>query len=241
VTTSTAFHIFDTAGNTTLFVDKPGLQREALLALPCEQAGYADVCQDSVVMAGNEFCVNACLAFAALKAMAGVAGHELRMAGETIQANAKGDLPKWEAKAVLPFGDSTLEDADGVNIVRLPGISHALVKTEEFPAPASALREGKRLFARLGLAAEPAAGIIWWQKSGDSYAILPVVMVPEAGTCNAEGACGSGSLALALFLGKGRHGIAQPSGCRLIVENRGRDIEITAEVRLVARGELWLA
>lgn len=235
------FHIFSTAGNTTLFVDSAGSQGRALASVPCEQAGFADPAQGIVEMAGGEFCVNACLAFAALQALNGINPEKMRMAGESVEIAAKGEPPLWTASAVLS-ADGSRQEQPECGIVHLPGISHVLLNMPEFPAPGTAFDQGRALLKQLGLEQEPAAGIIWWRKSGADYEIMPLVHVPAAGTFNLEGACGSGSMALSLFLGPGLRTIRQPSGESLLLENRGgRHVQVTAQVRLVARGELWLS
>lgn len=236
----TEFHIFSTAGNTTLFVEQPGAARAAIAALPCEQAACADLRVGEAVMAGGEFCVNACLAFAALQSLKKAALSSMLMAGHRIGIAASGSAPVWQTSAILPFGRAPLAEKSGYLIARLPCICHVLLETDVFPEEAEARLAGARLAASAGLAHEPAAGIIWWRRADDAYAIMPLVMVPGAGTCNVERACGSGSLALALCLGKGDYRINQPSGEALGVRHMGEELEITAQSRLVAHGEMWL-
>lgn len=236
------FCLFSTAGNTTLFVSAPDAALPALDIIPCEQAASVDIENGIVRMSADEFCVNACLAFACLRKLAGKETGQLRMLDIPVQLGANGECPHWLAKACMPFGQCVIENIDNIQIVHLPGISHALVRVDELPGPDTARIVGEKLLTDLHLRHKPAAGIIWHvRKGGSRYAILPLVSAPRAGTCNLEHACGSGSIALARILGQGSYEIEQPSGATINVCNAGENMEIEASVHLLAQGELWLA
>lgn len=230
------FWIFDTAGNTTCFADS--LAALALIPnwLGCEQAGCADIDKASVQMAGGEFCANACLAFAALSHMAGSASRIISMAGVRLPIEAAGQCPVWQTRARLPAHAINAQDGQAGCVARLPGIAHLLVESAEESAQTA--EKGQQMLQAHGLCGEPAAGVIWWRRNGARLTIRPLVAVPAAGVINMEGACGSGSIALAHALGPGEYEIEQPSGAVLHVANRNGEIALTASTRLAARGEI---
>ncbi len=236
----TAFHLFDTAGNTTIFVAEPDAPKKALKAIPAEQAAWADITTDHVEMAGGEFCVNACLAYAAMKTVSGGTPHELHMAGESVELDIQGAFPGWFCSAVMQPARGQTFEKNGYAIAQLPGIVHILAPVADFADNADAARRGTELIAEMGFASSPAAGVVWWRKNEDFHEIKPLVTVPAANTCNIEGACGSGSVALALSLGYGEYKIKQPSGQYINIKYSASILEISAPVKLMASGALWL-
>lgn len=233
----TRFWKFSTAGNTTLFVDDKAALRPALDIIGAEQAG-AIKCE-CLEMAGDEMCVNACLAFGCLMHLLGRQAKLMRICNQEIDVEASGEIPDWQCSASFPLNEFGCEYKDECRVIHLSGISHALVECGEFPAYADAITAAQSMMHELGLESVPASGIIWWRRSGGILEIMPVVSVPGAGTCNVEAACGSGSLALALCLPQGSHEIVQPSGEKLIVSvDRGR-VCVEAHTSLLAQGILW--
>lgn len=239
----TPFHLFSTAGNTTLFLEgAPGSLREAMNIIPCEQAALADVREARAVMAGGEFCVNACLAFAALLRLNGEESPVMRMVDQSVSLCISGAAPGWCVQATFPASMVSATCTGGKNLARLPGIVHALVEVDRGTSfPEDAIKQARRLWAAMDLDNEPASGLVWWRKVDSGFEILPVVQVPQAGTCNVEGACGSASLALAMLLPEGEYSVAQPSGSVLTVRRSGASLALAGPVRLLARGELCLS
>lgn len=237
---TTRFHLFSTAGNTTLFVDRAGSQLYAMSIAQCEQAAYADAQKGVAVMAGNEFCVNACLAFGALQACENIMPGKLSMLDKEVRLSVNGAMPHWQVDASFDCKDAHIEERNKYPVICMPGISHALIQTAKFPAEADALGAGKYIVEKLHMEDEAACGVIWWHKCDNGYAIMPLVFVPLAQTCNLEKACGSGSIALALYLGKGEYSIKQPSGGILRLCHKEDFMTVGAPVKLIARGEMWL-
>lgn len=232
--TSEPFWRFDTAGNTTLLLNSRDALGKALACIPAEQAGVLE--GEELFMAGGEFCANACLALAAWIDLANRQAFQARIAGQKISFGCTGALPAWHAWAEFDLSGWEVDRTGTWPIVHLPGISHVLVECAEFPDPARIENMASEIWGA-SLPGEIAArGIIWWKGSD----ILPFVHVPEAGTCNIEGACGSGSIALALAFGKGRHRIGQPSSEELVVEIKDHGVRLEGPVHLLAAGELWL-
>jgi hypothetical protein len=95
------------------------------------------------------------------------------------------------------------EMGDGVCLVRMPGMSHLLVDAERHPLPSMEPRQWKQASASwraaCGLDHAPASGVVWHQRQGRSHRIWPAVEVRASGSEHMETACGSASLALALY------------------------------------------
>lgn len=270
------FSKWSPSGNTTLLfpAEAIALSRQAATAalalmphqLGGEQAGFCQVRERRLRMAGGEFCVNATRAFGALLALeaeraARREGPEwaqgqrefactVRVSGwqEPVGIRVRGGLPQWHVAADLAVPACPVQQpAAGVTLVRLPGIAHLLLDErhafpDDFLAASSLLR---REFDLEGL---PASGIIWWRQVQHQLEMFPVVHVRDAGTTCLENACGSGALALGLRLCPSgelrRFVILQPGGepLTVTVDRQGRGVLATVEgpVRLVAEGRLWL-
>lgn len=257
------FSLFSPAGNTTLLLRSfpataaeraffCGRGMEIILA---EQAAFADVAEGLLTMAGGEFCVNAARSFGALldKQAGGSGGTTRRYAARVsgwqgdIELEAKGAQPHWVIGAKLALPPCPLmENAQGMQCAHLPGISHYLIQSAQFPAAAQAAEEARRLLQLHGTGQAAATGVVWWRKKGEKLAIWPYVMVPGAGTAMLESSCGSGSLALALALhaqnGRQNCALLQPGGDVLDIEldRDGKEALISGGVDFLAGGDLWL-
>lgn len=243
-----------------------------------EQAGFTDQRELRLRMAGGEFCVNASRAFGALLAfseearalrqgsLAGADGaakrtaaavdiverrYEVRVSGwqSPLRLFTRGCAPLWQVEARLRMPPCPITPlGEGLHLVRLPGISHLLLNAavhcfpEDCAAAAALLRE------RHGLAAEAAAGVIWWRERQGQLDMLPLVHVRDAQTTCLESACGSGALALALCLARSgsrrSFSIMQPGGSaldvRLFTEGQENLAAVDGPVSLVAQGRVWL-
>jgi hypothetical protein len=139
--------------------------------------------------------------------------------------------------------------AEGIHLVRLPGISHLILNTTLHPVPADWRKAAAGLRRRFKLEDEEAAGCLWLDHDKTAL-LMPVVWVRATDTAQQETACGSGSLACALHLlqGKGQNGgrvnIRQPGGEALdiIVREQAKSIRIwiSGRVACVARGEAFV-
>lgn len=250
------FSQFSTAGNTTLFLDSAESGQEksqgitarqveylaqSMRLIPVEQAGCVDFQRNILKMAGGEFCLNATLAYAVLSSLRRpYPACKLTIAGVNVHVTCCGQEPEWVAKAEFEKKLCAQKETEAGIVVTIPGISHLLYKTDEFPDHATALTIGKELFKKLGLDQEPAAGIIWYLQKAGELEILPLVLVPKAGTLNFEAACGSGSVALGYFLGTGKYRIRQPSGEMIVVSIKDNKIGIRAIVQELVCGSFWL-
>lgn len=227
--------------------------------LQAEQVGFLDLGADPVRldMMGGEFCGNACRAAAAVMAREGVglapcAGGlcgELSVSGAPgpVGLRVMGEGGDCWAEMPLPpvLGEGVMEPEAGVGLVRLPGITHLCLDEECHPFPADFAQATADLRARFGLDGE-AVGCIWYRQ-GEPCAIKPVVWVRSTDSTHFETGCGSGSLALAMWLGRGQKiptglTVLQPSGGVVGVrfEGDGPRAWIHGPVALVARGEAFL-
>ncbi|MDE5879000.1 MAG: hypothetical protein K2G99_03095, partial [Desulfovibrio sp.] len=150
------FSKWSSGGNTTLFLhDTDGSpQEQAALAravldpalLGAEQAGCVDLAARRLRMAGGEFCVNASRALGALLALTaspagamplrttvGVSGWE-----GPVELAVRGVAPHWEVAARLALPPQVAPETHAAaRLVRLPGISHLLVRLDAAEAPPS--------------------------------------------------------------------------------------------------------
>ena len=231
--------------------------------LQAEQVGFLDLGADPVRldMMGGEFCGNACRAAAAVMAREGVGlvrtgedlRGELRVSGVdrpvALRVAVDGDecWVEMPLPGVFAAGrqDWISELEPGLGLVRLPGITHLCLDEEMHPFAEDFENACATLRARFGLD-EEAVGCIWYRTS-PACAIKPVVWVRSTASTHYETGCGSGSLALALWLGRGKNlpmdlRVLQPSGSEIGVraDVDGPGVWIFGPVTLVARGEAFL-
>ncbi|MBZ2172630.1 diaminopimelate epimerase [Desulfovibrio sp. DS-1] len=140
--------------------------------------------------------------------------------------------------------------AEGLELVRLPGIVHLLLDASVHPFPDDWQAQARVLIARHGLEDEPAAGCIWHHGPLAAPSITPVVRVRDTDSILLESACGSGSLAYGLHRAAATGGetalaVRQPSGATIRVSVSRRDgltpeAWIGGTVRHVASGTAYL-
>lgn len=264
-------------GNTTILVPDTGLSvaqhplvaEEILRAghLEAEQAGFIDLAQRRLRMAGGEFCVNATRAFGLVLALesglplsspqearwrgtAYTSGMEQPVALEAV-CTARGHTVSLDLD--LPETPPCHALAPGFTLVRLPGISHLLIDAAHMPFPPDWREASAILRQRYGLNDCEAAGCVWWRRQQGIVVANPVVAVKHPRTVCHESACGSGALALALALSRDAEiapgietalDIMQPSGLPLHValapQPSGVRVRIGGAVRLVAQGTMYV-
>ena len=266
------FYKVSPGGNATILVldPVPSGQRAQIARLlmdanhlQAEQVGFLNLEANSVRldMMGGEFCGNACRAAAAVMAWEGVGlarideflCGELKVSGVdrpvALRVAADGDECWVEMPLPVAFAaggsDWILELEPGIGLVRLPGITHICLDEELHPFAEDFEKASATLRAKFGLD-EEAVGCIWYRIS-PVCAIKPVVWVRSTASTHYETGCGSGSLALALWLGRGKNlptdmRVLQPSGSEIGVraDGDGPGVWIFGPVTLVARGEAFL-
>lgn len=137
------------------------------------------------------------------------------------------------ARLTCPVNNTTFgspKQSETVNtLVHLPGISHLLIPTslENIPDENQCRSMSAHYRAVYGLESLHASGTIWYYKTPQGFAILPAVYVKDTNSLCLETACGSASLALALYRSisaghydsrpESSYAIRQPSGETLTV------------------------
>ncbi len=194
------------------FIDWPGKKRKPTAgSLP------------SLRMMGGEFCANAVRAYAGILACHEVDSLPWRgkikssgisapinayVAGEK-QIDAAIEVPLGEEYAIAPLdetqGTASLEQGA---VVSLPGITHIILpgipdgEGSDLKLDKDLMLSAQNRRRALGLENQAAVGCIWFDLKKDMVSMLPLVWVRDTNTCCLETSCGSGALALALFLGK---------------------------------------
>jgi diaminopimelate epimerase len=257
-------------GNPTILIldpvspgERAGISRTLMDAghLQAEQVGFLDLSADPVRldMMGGEFCGNACRASAAVMAREG-AGLEacvgglcgrLSVSGVREPVTVRVEGRSGECWAQMPMPDAAEEDVreleQGIGVVRMPGITHLLLDEDRHGFPEDFVRAVAGFRARFGLDGE-AVGCIWYRME-PVCVIRPVVWVRSTETTHYETGCGSGSLALALWIWRRQNfpiglQVMQPSGnpigVRIEPSGDGPRAWIHGPVELVARGETFV-
>ena len=231
--------------------------------LQAEQVGFLDLEADPVRldMMGGEFCGNACRAAAAVMAREGVGlarigedlRGELRVSGVDRPVALRVAVERDECWVQMPLPEASATGGNdwiselepGLGLVRLPGITHLCLDEEMHPFAEDFEEASAALRAKFDLD-EEAVGCIWYRTS-PACAIKPVVWVRSTASTHYETGCGSGSLALALWLERGKNlptdlRVQQPSGSEIGVraDGDGPGVWIFGPVTLVARGEAFL-
>ena len=124
-----------------------------------------------------------------------------------------------------------LDDGSAAALVDLGGIVHVVLEAA-FPAAAEAFRARHRaLCVQLDLAARPAVGVVWCERTHGRIAIHPVVWVREVDSFFYESSCGSGSIAAAAVCGVGS--VRQPSGREIDVTLDAAGIALASEMAVL--------
>ncbi|MBQ4133842.1 MAG: hypothetical protein IJD04_08965 [Desulfovibrionaceae bacterium] len=209
------------------FIDWPGKKRKSNAdALP------------SIKMMGGEFCANAVRAYAGV--LASQMGDSLPWRGKIESSGLSAPVNAYvmgserlDASIEIPLGNdfriSPLRSSEGDQLsldkgalVSLPGISHILLPGIPDSEGAGLELDNDLMLSaanrrrELGLEDQPAVGCIWFDLKKDMVSMLPLVWVRDTNTCCLETSCGSGALALALFLGRmgGKPGTGMPRDAR---------------------------
>ena len=263
-----SFSKLSAGGNTTVFLSVTGLggSEQARLArqvlapdmLGGEQAGFIDMGEQRLHMAGGNFSCNACRSFGALLAHEGVvqAGAlPVQCSGwpSPVELDVMGASPSYTVAATLELPKSVaVQDLGDTVLVFLPGIVHVLLDVAHHRPPttadaADAIRTIERLSEKLGLEGAPCVEAIWWRWKGEQVDMTPLVHVRALNTTMFESSCGTGALALGLWLARSGRGnsnfcMGQPSGDPLYVDilQWGTRARISGPVNLLAQGQVWL-
>ena len=226
--------------------------------LCADQVGFLSIINDipHMEMMGGEFCVNALRSAAAVFARKGILPRtgDKEWAGEITTSGASDSVHVsvretfkdviYESGIALPAPpqNSAQETAPGEVLVRLPGITHLLLDTARHSFPTNPLEAAKEKRREYGLEKEEAAGVVWFSEKEGAYSILPVVHVAATESAVLESACGSGSLALALYLSPEKElWVEQPSGHSLSIRFGSETAWIRGIVTVTAHGQAYVS
>ena len=217
-------------------------------------------------MMGGEFCLNATRAFASVLDELGLLERNGAISSGLVEVSGVSEkvaVRVTHTENSLPFAEACLhfeelpapqKIADGLSLVRVPGITH-IVQQGLMPSPAvrEAFCSEQRRF--LSLEHEEAVGHLWMTEDGDAeeessrLKLSPVVWVRDTASLCFESACGSGTLACALAehsrTGAVAFSILQPSGMALAVRiehsDSGFDVWVGGPSRITASGDTDLS
>ena len=214
--------------------------------LGAEQVGFLDTSRalPHLEMMGGEFCVNAIRSAALVFAHMGLVtptatppeGYQQEWLGDItasgadepvqvrVRKHAKAADYETALSVALPCMNMKAarelihkKDA-GEIVVCLPGITHILLDSRLFPLPEDPIAASSAIRKKYTTGKEDAVGVIWYGSLPGTTVLWITPVVHVAATCSsvAETACGSGSLALALWIavttGSTTATIRQPSG-----------------------------
>ena len=174
-----------------------------------EQVGFLSTKEKRLEMAGGEFCVNAtrCAVWAYLKGQEG----EIELSVSGCKENLIGGINnKKEVYTKMPIKkeiNSIIKKKDKFNLVNLDGILLAVLSIKDSKKYIKELKTNT-MKTKLKLkeimetfeTKENAIGIILLEEINKGVKIYPITWVKSIDTVYFETACGSGSLAAAIFL-----------------------------------------
>ncbi len=238
-----------------------------------EQTAFVQVKKGILRMAGGEFCCNATRALGLVMALqqehlqpGGQWQGRIQTSGFKESLDVVVKMPEvdqighgHDVSLYIPINTppTMRELAKGVVLVSLPGISHLLIDADLYPFSPQHWQENAQAFRqKFDLEQVPAVGCLWWHtiKGPQSQHLLcalhmhPVVLVKNPYSLYYENACGSGTLALGLWLqkhsGKEEFYVRQPGGYLSVSFRKngaGLMAALGGPVHLVARGEALFA
>lgn len=173
-----------------------------------EQVGFIDTTEKKLEMAGGEFCANAarCAVWQYLKGKEGKI--ELSVSG--LKNKIKGGITQGKSVYIEMIINKKIEDIinkNGIfNLIQLEGILLAVIDEENSKHYIERLKkdidkskEELKGIMRKFDTSEKAVGVILLEKIKNKIKINPVIWVKTIDTLYYETACGSGSLATAIY------------------------------------------
>jgi len=236
-TISFIYSVFNAGGNKTALVEDADFNNNqkfeinAYILATCgdvEQVGFINRQTLSLQMAGDEFCVNATRCAMKSFFQDKVCTEYLNVSGAE-KGIFSGILPDGRTFATVEIGklrSEIIEKTDNHTKIKLDGIEFIFPENKdkllkELHKNSVGFMNDMRNFFHNQSSTEKATGIILISnenKKSAEVSIEPIVWVRKTDTIYHETACGSGSLATAIFLGKEKLEVYQPSGYSLLVE-----------------------
>ncbi len=244
---------------------------KGLANLGGEQAGFIDINNGILQMAGGEFCINATRSLGLLMALDAQGDAEvdslyfegvIKTSGFTdpLAVAVKQEGENINVTLSVPLISlPPIEELDlGIYLVRLAGISHVLIheKYNDF-CEQNWAQSSAHIRQKYKLEDEGAVGCMWWRelqaqedgkKTIKHIYMHPIVWVKNPHALHYENACGSGSLALAIWhyvhAGHGAFVIHQPGGhltLDLQQDIQGLKGVVGGPVYMVAKGTAYFS
>ncbi|MBR2704478.1 MAG: hypothetical protein IKE91_03315 [Clostridia bacterium] len=200
-----------------------------------EQVGFIDYKQNRLEMAGGEFCMNAtrCTIWELLKGKTGELSITVSGYKSSINGGIKNNRVYANLKIEQDLSDLVNEEKE-YSIVNLDGITLVVIDEDKSKESIKRLKEDEnkakdelKEFMKNIKTDEKAVGVILLEKENNKLKINPVIWVKEIDTLYYESACGSGSLAAAIYkYTKSKTediSIMQPSGYSIDIELDAKD------------------
>jgi hypothetical protein len=115
----------------------------------------------------------------------------------------------------------------GLHLVHIPGICHLLVDLQNRPMPRNWRAGSADLRLQAGIANAPASGVVWYERQGGAYRIIPAVEVKATASECLETACGSASLAMALLHETLLAAPGEPASPLSVIQPSGETVKVT--------------
>ena len=200
-----------------------------------EQVGFFDFKQNRLEMAGGEFCMNAtrCSIWELLKGKAGKLSITVSGYKSIINGGIKNNKVYANLKIEKDLSSLVNEDKE-YSVVNLDGITLVVIDEDRSKESIKRLKEDEnkakedlKEFMKNLKTDEKAVGVILLENENNKLKINPVIWVKEIDTLYYESACGSGSLAAAIYKytkNKTKDiSIMQPSGYSIDIELEAKE------------------
>lgn len=213
-----------------------------------EQVGFLSKKENKLEMAGGEFCLNAtrCAIWEYLKGKKGTI--KLKVSGnkEIVQGGIDEEKNVYVKLNINKTIDELIEEKEIFNYIKLDGILIAVVDEQNSKEYIKRLKNNEKstkeeLKETMNdfITKEKAVGIIFLEKENKKIKIYPIIWVKTVDTLYYETACGSGSLATAIYENytyeMNQLEVIQPSGysINIILNKKGsciKDAIITGKI-----------
>lgn len=230
------FTLADPAGNKTALVpenEQTAPRRREIsrrlmedCALGIEQVGFYDesAAPPHLQMMGGEFCGNAARSFGLMLAKKrrmreGYLDISVSGAQQPLKVHIMGEDASVHLSTEHSFSSIALPGGERLPVAELPGISHIIAEG----LPADPLTLAPILQAAQEQLSAPAVGVLFWD--AERRFLRPAVCVWEQGSTVFESSCGSGSLALAIYLKRE----VQSGGCSMSIAQPGGRIRVVLQ------------
>lgn len=227
--------IFNPGGNLTALVfgshynekQRKNINDEILEKHKClEQVGFISKDKMELKMAGEEFCGNATRCAVKYYLDNKIENECLiKVSGinEKLQAGISNDNRVW---VDIPIKSVQHTDVEGINIVKIEGITHIVIDNEQskrYLENKEKLKEYAREFINKFKIDDKAVGVMFTEAKDDMIKMYPIVWVRNVDTFFYETACGSGTVAVCACHDKNYIQVLQPSGYDIKAEKLVKD------------------